>query len=101
MTRSGIKTDFDKDGDRSKSLGNRFGRFKTAQGFGPDKVFRSIRKTVALQMLKHTTAHVPEFIVNEILGWENKGMEHHYASATSTLAVKAEAIAKLAYYAAG
>ncbi len=92
---AGLKVN--EEGDRGRTIGSRFGELKKAQGFGPDKVFHSIRKTVALQMLKHPTAPVPEFIVNEILGWENKGMAHHYASSTSTLAVKAEALAKVTY----
>jgi integrase len=48
-------------GERGKAIGKRFGRLKTAMGYtGRDKVFHSIRKTVAtLLELAEVTEGVP------------------------------------------
>jgi integrase len=81
-------------GDRSNAVGKRFGRLARKQGFGPAYVFHSIRKTVATQL---ENAGVAEGIAADILGHEKPTMTYGLYSGGATLALKAEAIAKLAY----
>ena len=81
-------------GDRSNAIGKRFGRLKTKLGFGPERVFHSIRKTV-VTMLEN--AGVPENVVADIVGHEKNTMTYGLYSGGLSLAVKREALAKLAY----
>ena len=81
-------------GDRSNAIGKKFGKLKTAQGFGPQYVFHSIRKTV-VTMLEN--AGVPENVVADIVGHEKPTMTYGLYSGGVSLAVKAEALAKLRY----
>ncbi|MCT4578263.1 tyrosine-type recombinase/integrase [Donghicola sp.] len=53
--------------DRSGAVGKRFGSLKKKQGFGPEHVFHSIRKTVATLL---ENAGVPEQHSADILGHE-------------------------------
>ncbi len=81
-------------GVRSDPLSKRFGRMKTAMGFGPGHVFHSIRKTVSTQLEQ---AGVAEGITMDILGHEKKTMSYGtYSEGTSTKQ-KLKAIAKVAY----
>ena len=81
-------------GDRSNAIGKKFGKLKTAQGFGPQYVFHSIRKTV-VTMLEN--AGVPENVVADIVGHEKPTMTYGLYSGGVSLERKAEALAKLRY----
>lgn len=74
-------------GMRGISLGKRFGRLKTAQGFGPAYVFHSIRKVVAT--LLHD-AGCPEPIAADILGHKIATMSYGVYSAGSSLDTRRE-----------
>lgn len=63
-------------------------------GHGPDRVFHSIRKTVATQL---ENAGVPENVSTDILGHEKKTMTYGLYSGGSSLKVKAEALEKVNY----
>jgi integrase len=81
-------------GDRSNAVGKRFGRLKDRMGFGPGHVFHSIRGTVATLL---ENAKVLENVAADILGHEKHTMTYGLYSGGATLAVKREALAKLAY----
>ncbi len=81
-------------GDRSNGIGKRFGRLKTELGFGPQLVFHSIRKTVVTIF---ENAGVPENVVADIVGHEKTTMTYGLYSGGVSLAVKREALEKLAY----
>ena len=81
-------------GDRSNGIGKRFGRLKTELGFGPQLVFHSIRKTVVTIL---ENKGVPENVVADIVGHEKTTMTYGLYSGGLSLAVKREALAKLAY----
>ncbi len=83
-------------GDRSATIGKRFGRLKNDLGFGPDQVFHSIRKTVAT-MLKD--AGVSESLCADILGHEKPPATYALYSGGSSLGTKKAAIEKIAYLA--
>ena len=84
----------DKYGNRSNSIGKRFGRLKASLGFGPQHVFHSIRKTVVTIF---ENAGVPENVVADIVGHEKQTMTYGLYSGGVSLAVKREALDKLAY----
>ena len=81
-------------GDRSNGIGKRFGKLKTAMGFGPQHVFHSLRKTVVTIL---ENAGVPENVVADIVGHEKTTMTYGLYSGGVSLALKQEAIDKLAY----
>ncbi len=81
-------------GDRSNAIGKRFGRLKTSMGFGEDRVFHSIRRTVATLL---ENASVPENVSVDILGHEKPTMTYGLYSGGATLAVKRAAIEKIGY----
>ena len=81
-------------GDRSNAVGKRFGRLKTDQGFGKKHVFHSIRKTVVTIL---ENAGVPENVVADIVGHEKTTMTYGLYPGGLSLAVKHEALNKLAY----
>ena len=81
-------------GDRSNSIGKRFGKLKTAAGFGPQHVFHSLRKTVVTIL---ENAGVAENIVADIVGHEKTTMTYGLYSGGLSLAVKRDALDKLAY----
>jgi len=82
-------------GERGKAMGKRFGRLKAAMGHtGRDKVFHSIRKTVATLLEQ---AEVPEGVAADILGHEKQTMTYGLYSGGSSLRQKREAIHKLTY----
>ena len=81
-------------GNRSNGLGKRFSRLKTDLGFGPQLVFHSIRKTVVTIF---ENAGVPENVVADIVGHEKTTMTYGLYSGGVSLAVKREALEKLAY----
>jgi len=90
---SGLDTE-NKYASRSSAIGKRFGKLKTAKGFGPKHVFHSIRKTVVTIL---ENAEVPEGIVADIVGHEKQTMTYGLYSGGSSLARKADAISRLGY----
>ncbi len=82
-------------GDRGTALGQRFGRLKTAMGFGPELVFHSIRKTVATLL---EDAQCPEGIAADILGHDKPTMTYGLYSGGSSLATKREWLEKAVTY---
>ena len=81
-------------GDRSNRIGKRFSKFKSAMGFGSQHVFHSLRKTVVTIL---ENAGVPENVVADIVGHEKTTMTYGLYSGGVSLAVKGEALVKLAY----
>lgn len=81
-------------GDRSNAVGKRFGNLKTGLGFGSQFVYHSIRKTVVTIL---ENAGVPENYVADIVGHEKTTMTYGLYSGGVSLAVKRDALAKLAY----
>ena len=79
---------------RSNGIGHRFGKLKSALGFGPQHVFHSIRKTFVTIL---ENAGVPENVVADIVGHEKTTMTYGLYSGGVSLAVKGEALVKLAY----
>ena len=85
----------DSRGERGKALGKRFGRLKTEMGYaGRDKVFHSIRKTVATLFEQ---AEVLEGVAADILGHEKQTMTYGLYSGGSSLQQKRDAIRKIGY----
>ena len=80
-------------GDRSNAVGKRFGRLKTDEDFGKQHVFHSIRKTVVTIL---ENAGVPENVVADIVGHEKTTMTYGLYSGGLSLAVKSDALDKLA-----
>ena len=81
-------------GGRSNGIGKRFGHLKKEQGFGPQYVFHSIRKTVVTIL---ENAGVPENVVADIVGHEKTTMTYGLYSGGVSLAVKRVGLAKLVY----
>ncbi len=81
-------------GDRSNAIGKRFGHLKTELGFGPQFVFHSIRKTVVTIL---ENAGVAENVVADLVGHEKTTMTFGLDSGGLSLAVKREALDKIAY----
>ena len=85
---------FNKYGDRSNGIGKRFGKLKSAEGFGSQHVFHSIRKTVVTIL---ENAGVAENVDADIVGHEKTTMTYGLYSGGLSLAVKRDALDKLAY----
>ena len=81
-------------GDRSNGIGKRFGKLKASLGFGQQHVFHSMRKTVVTIL---ENAGVPENVVADIVGHEKTTMTYGLYSGGVSLAVKREALDRLAY----
>ena len=79
---------------RSNGIGHRFGKLKSAMGFGSQHVFHSIRRTF-ITILEN--AGVPENVVADIVGHEKTTMTYGLYSGGVSLAVKRDALAKLVY----
>jgi integrase len=80
-------------GDRSNAVGKRFGRLKASLSFGPEHVFHSVRRTVAI-LLENAGA---EGVAADIIGHEKTTMTYGLYSGDATLDVKREAIERLPY----
>lgn len=91
---SGLDGKANQYGKRSAAIGKRFGRIKTKLGFGADKVFHSIRKTVATQL---EGAGVPENITADILGHEKQTITYGIYSGGTSLEQKEHALKKIGY----
>lgn len=82
-------------GDRSNAVGKRFGRLKASLGYGPTRVFHSIRRTVATLF---ENAGVPVGVAADILGHEKAGdMTYGLYSGGASLETKRKAMEKLVY----
>ena len=81
-------------GYRSNGIGKRFGSLKSDSGFGRQHVFHSIRKTVVTIL---ENAGAPENVVADFVGHEKTTMTYGLYSGGVSLAVKREALSKLAY----
>ena len=71
-----------KNEERAAPLSKRFGRLKTGEGFGPEHVFHSIRKTVASLL---QTVGCPEPIAADIIGHELETMTYGLYSTGSDM----------------
>ncbi len=81
-------------GDRSNAIGKRFGRLKTAEGFGKHHVFHSIRKTL-VTMLENKG--VGENVAADIVGHEKPRITYGLYSGGTTLDVMREALERITY----
>ncbi|WP_063331738.1 tyrosine-type recombinase/integrase [Marinomonas sp. TW1] len=81
-------------GDRSSAIGKRFGRLKKRMGFESDKVFHSIRKTVATLL---ENANVPENLSAEIIGHDHDTLTYGLYSGGYSYQAKLDAISKIRY----
>lgn len=79
-------------GIRSDPMVKAFGRLKTALGFGSDRVFHSIRKTVITQLVR---ANVQGTLIAELVGHETGLVTFDVYSQGATAAQKFDAILKL------
>jgi integrase len=84
--------------DRSDAIGKRFGRLKTALGFGKKHVFHSIRKTVTTIL---ENAGIPENVTADIVGHEKPRITYGLYSGGTEMRVKRKAIELLEYPEAG
>jgi len=81
-------------GDRSNAVGKRFGRLKTAEEYGPQHVFHSIRKTLVTLLENHG---VGENVAADIVGHEKPRITYGLYSGGTTLDVMREAIERITY----
>ena len=79
-------------GIRSDPMVKAFGRLKTAQGFGSDRVFHSIRKTVITQLVR---ANVQGTLIAELVGHETGLVTFDVYSQGATIMQKLDAIMRL------
>lgn len=79
-------------GIRSDPMVKAFGRLKTSLGFGPDRVFHSIRKTVITQLVR---ANVQGPLIAELVGHETGLVTFDVYSQGATALQKFEAVGKL------
>jgi len=80
--------------DRSKAIGQRFGRLKTRLGFGKELVFHSLRKSFATKL---DNALVPEQIAARLLGHEHEAMSFGTYSSGSVEQILKDAIERVRY----
>lgn len=85
---------FNKYGDRSNAIGQRFGRLKQVLGFPNDKVFRSIRKTVVTLL---ENAGDSENLTADIVGHEKPRITYGPYSGRHSLAPMKEAIKEIRF----
>ena len=87
--------DWPKQASNDMAVGKRFGRVKSAAGYGGDLVFHSLRKTYA------TTCEqlgIPEGIAADILGHEKETMTYGLYSGGTSVEQKKEAVEQVAEY---
>ena len=87
--------DWPKQASNDMAVGKRFGRLKSAAGYGGDLVFHSLRKTYA------TTCEqlgIPEGIAADILGHEKETMTYGLYSGGTSVEQKKEAVDQVAEY---
>jgi integrase len=81
-------------GDRSNAIGKRFGRLKSAENFGKNHVFHSIRKTF-VTMLEN--AGVSENVTADIVGHEKPRITYGLYSGGTAPSLMRESIEKISY----
>lgn len=79
-------------GIRSDPMVKAFGRLKTSLGFGPDRVYHSIRKTTITQLVR---ANVQGTLIAELVGHETGQITFDVYSQGASMDQKLEAISKL------
>ncbi|QWB08733.1 tyrosine-type recombinase/integrase [Pseudomonas syringae] len=79
---------------RSDALSKAFGRLKEAQGYGPQHVFHSIRKTVITQLVR---AEVQGTLIAELVGHETGTVTFDVYSQGASSIQKLQAISKLKF----
>jgi len=79
-------------GVRSDPFVKSFGRLKTSLGFGPDRVFHSIRKTVVTQLHQ---AGIPQPLIAELVGHEAGTVTMDVYSQGASMTQKMDAITKI------
>ena len=82
-------------GERSAAMSKRFGRFKKKHGFGKDKNFHSLRRTVATLLER---ANVRETVAADILGHRRPTMTYGVYAGSTTLQDRADALSKALNY---
>ena len=90
-----LNYDWPKQASNDMAVGKRFGRLKSAAGYGRDLVFHSLRKTYA------TTCEqlgIPEGIAADILGHEKETMTYGLYSGGTSVEQKKEAVEQVAEY---
>jgi integrase len=85
-------------GDRSNAIGKRFGRLKTAMGYGPQHVFHSLRKTLVTLL---EDSGVSENLAADIVGHEKPRITYGLYSAGASLKTKTTALALVQYLGLG
>jgi len=85
---------FNKYGDRSNSVGKRFGNLKDELGYSDRHVFHSIRKTVTTQL---ENSYVNENITADIIGHEKPRITYGKYSGGTNMEVKLDTIKKISY----
>ena len=81
-------------GDRSNSIGKRFGRLKTANDYSERYVFHSIRKTFTTML---ENAGIGENLAADIVGHEKPRITYGLYSGGASLEVMRDAIQKISY----
>jgi integrase len=81
-------------GDRSNSIGKRFGNLKKKLGYSNRQVFHSIRKTVTTQL---ENSYINENITADILGHEKPRITYGQYSGGTNLKIKLDSIKKINY----
>lgn len=79
-------------GIRSDPFVKSFGRLKTSLGFGPERVFHSIRKTVVTQLHR---AGIPQPLIAELVGHEQGTVTMDVYSQGASMTQKVDAITKI------
>jgi integrase len=90
--------DWPKQAANDMAVGKRFGRLKSAAGYGGDLVFHSLRKTHA------TTCEqlgIPEGVAADIHGHEKETMTYGLYSGGTSVEQKQEVVERVAQYLAG
>ncbi len=81
-------------GHRSSALSKRFGRLKTAEGYGSHHVFHSIRKTFVTLL---ENAGISENVTADIVGHEKPRITYGLYSGGTSLKLMRESIEKISY----
>jgi integrase len=81
-------------GHRSSALSKRFGRLKSAEGYGSQHVFHSIRKTFVTLL---ENAGISENVTADIVGHEKPRITYGLYSGGTSLKLMRESIEKISY----
>lgn len=81
-------------GERSSKMGKKFGRLKTELGFGPDKVFHSLRRNFIFNL---ENQGVPEAFVSDIVGHKKQTMTYGTYGSGTALDVRFRVVDNVTY----